>query len=204
MRVIGIDLGTQSCKAVVCDEHLAVRGRHAVPCATRYPGPDAAEQDPAAWTRALLPAIGGALAEAGARPGDIAALAVTGQLDGCVAVDARGAPVHPALIWQDRRATVETSAADPRALFELTGQVADPSHMAPKVRWLRARCPGAVRFHQPVSYLVERLTGEAVIDPALASTTMLLELAGARWAPSLLDAFEIAPAELPRIAPACA
>lgn len=207
MLVIGIDLGTQSCKAVVCDEGLAVRGKHAVPCATSYPGPDAAEQDPAAWVAALLPAIGGALADAGARAEDIAAIAVAGQLDGCVAVDGDGAPLHPALIWQDRRAIAETAAADPRALFELTGQVADPSHMAPKIRWLRARCPGAVRFHQPVTYLVERLTGEAVIDPALASTTMLLELAGAagpRWAQSLLDAFEISPAELPRILPACA
>jgi xylulokinase len=206
MRVIGIDVGTQSVKAVVCDEAFVVRGRHAVPCETSYPGPDRAEQDPGAWVAALGPAIAGALAEAKARPEDVGAIAVSGQLDGCVAVGADGAPLHPALIWQDRRAVAETAAADARAVFELTGQVADPSHMAPKIRWLRARYPGAARFHQPVTYVVERLTGEAVIDPALASTTMLLELAsagGPRWAPTLLDAFEIAPEELPRIASAC-
>jgi xylulokinase len=204
--LVGIDLGTQTCKAVVCDEGLAVRGAHAVAYPTSYPAEGAAEQDPAAWLGALAPAVGGALAAAGATPDDIAALALAGQLDGCVAVDAGGAPLHPALIWQDRRAVAEAAAADPRAVFELTGQVADPSHMAPKVRWLRARCPGAARFHQPVTYLVERLTGEAVIDPALASTTMLLELAapgGPRWAQALLEAFAIAPAELPRIRGAC-
>ncbi len=206
MLLVGIDLGTQTCKAVVCDEGLAVRGVHAVGYPTSYPAEGAAEQDPAAWLAALAPAVGGALAAAGAAPGDVAAIAITGQCDGCVAVDAGGAPLHPALIWQDRRAVAETAAAEPRAVFELTGQVADPSHMAPKVRWLRARCPGAARFHQPVSYLVERLTGEAVIDPALASTTMLLELAapgGPRWAAPLLEAFAIAPAELPRLAGAC-
>lgn len=203
MLVVGIDLGTQSCKAVVCDEALAVRGQHAIAYPTRYPEPGAAEQDPATWLAALAPAIGGALAAAGAAPEDIAALAISGQLDGCIAVDAAGAPLHPALIWQDRRAIAETAAADARALFARTGQVADPSHLAPKACWLRARCPGVARFHQPVTFLVEQLTGEAVIDPALASTTMLLDLATEAWAPDLLERFAIAPAELPRIRPAC-
>lgn len=201
--VIGLDLGTQSCKAVVCDERLAVRGQHAVPVATRHPGPGCVEQDPLAWEAALAPAIAGALAAAGVGRGDIAALAIAGQLDGCVAVDASCRPLHPALIWQDRRAVAEAALADPAQVFALAGQVADPSHMAPKIAWLRGSGIRAARFHQPVSYLVERLTGVAVIDPALASSTMLLELAAARWAEPLLAAFAIDPRELPAIAPAC-
>lgn len=208
MLVAGIDLGTQSCKAVVCDAALAVRGAHAVAYGTSYPQPDHAEQDPAAWEAALAPAMAGALAAAGARPADVAAIAVTGQLDGCVAVGADGRARHPALIWQDRRATAEVAHAlgriDARALFARTGQVADAIHLAAKLRWLRARVPGAVRFHQPVTYLVERLTGEAVIDPALASTTMLYGLAERAWSRPLLDAFEIDARELPRLAPTCA
>jgi xylulokinase len=203
MLVLGVDLGTQSLKAVVCDAALVVRGQHAVGHATRYPAPDRAEQDPRAWEAALGPAIAGALAQAGVGPDAIAALAIAGQLDGCVAVDASGAPLHPALIWQDRRAVVEAARVAAPALFAQTGQVADASHMAPKLVWLRRVCPGAARFHQPVSYLVERLTGAAVIDPALASTTMLLALATQQWAPALLDAFEVTPGELPRIRPAC-
>jgi xylulokinase len=202
--VVGVDLGTQSLKAVVCDAGLAVRGEHAVGYATQYPEPDRAEQDPRTWEAALGPAIAGALARAGAAPDAIAAIAIAGQLDGCVAVDGQGRPLHPALIWQDRRAVTEAARADARLVFALTGQVADASHMAPKLVWLRRACPAVARFHQPVSYLVERLTGVAAIDPALASTTMLLELATSRWAPALLDAFEVAPGELPGIAPACA
>src|SRR5262245_9574450 len=176
MLVVGIDLGTQSCKAVVCDEALAVRGAHATSYPTSYPAPDAAEQDPAAWLAALAPAVGQALAAAGATPDDIGALAITGQLDGCVAVDAAGAPVHPALIWQDRRAIDDVERIAAPRLFAITGQIADPGHMAPKIRWLR-RATKAARFHQPTTYLVERLAGAAAMDPALASTTMLLELA---------------------------
>lgn len=202
MLVVGVDLGTQSLKAVVCDEGMAVRGQHAVSYATQYPAPDRAEQDPRAWEAALGPAIAGALAAAGAGATDIAALAITGQLDGCVAVDDRCAPVHPALIWQDRRATAQAQRVDPARLFAITGQVADAGHMAPKIAWLRGT--RARRFHQPVSYLVERLTGRAVIDPALASTTMLLALATGAWDPGLLAAFAVSPDELPAIAPACA
>jgi xylulokinase len=201
--VVGLDLGTQSLKAVVCDDALEVLGQHAIGYPTEHPTPDRAEQDPRAWEAALAGAIAGALAQAGARPDAIAALAIAGQLDGCIAVGAGGAPLHPALIWQDRRAVAESARADAQRVFAVTGQVADASHMAPKLVWLRRMHPGAARFHQPVSYLVERLTGARAIDPALASTTMLLELATGQWSPELLDAFEVAPGELPVVRPAC-
>lgn len=203
MLVVGIDLGTQSLKAVVCDAAINVLGQHAVGYATQYPQPDRAEQDPRTWEAALAPAIAGALARAGATPDAIAAIAIAGQLDGCVAVDAHGRPLHPALIWQDRRAVAEAARVAAQRVFALTGQVADASHMAPKLVWLSRAAPGAVRFHQPVSYLVERLTGVAAIDPALASTTMLFELAAARWSQELLDAFEVTAEELPGVRPAC-
>ncbi|HEX2691384.1 MAG TPA: FGGY family carbohydrate kinase [Kofleriaceae bacterium] len=203
MFVVGLDLGTQSLKAVVCDAAIAVRGQHAVGYPTQYPQPDRAEQDPRAWEAALAPAIAGALAQAGVKPDAIAAIAIAGQLDGCVAVDPHGSPLHPALIWQDRRAVADAARVAARRMFALTGQVADASHMAPKLAWLSRVHRGVARFHQPVSYLVERLTGVAAIDPALASTTMLLELATTRWAEELLEAFEVSAAQLPEVRPAC-
>jgi xylulokinase len=203
--VVGLDLGTQSCKAVVCDERLAVRGSHAVAYETSYPQPGHAEQDPGTWEAAIGPAIAGALEEAGAAAGEVAALSVSGQLDGCVAVGDDGEALHPALIWQDRRAIAEAARVDARELFARTGQVADAGHMAPKAAWLRARLGRRpTRYHQPTTYLVERLTGEAVVDPALASTTMLFDLAARTWAPELLAAWELDARELPRIADAAA
>ena len=199
MLLLGLDLGTQSLKAMVCDERLTVLGQHAVSYPLTYPDHHRVEQDPRDWERALGPAIAGALAAAGAGAGAIAAIAIAGQLDGCIAVDAAGAPVHRALIWQDRRATVEAARVAAHEVFAHTGQVADPSHMAPKIAWLRAHGVVAARFHQPVSYLVERLTGIAAIDHALASTTMLLELATARWSQPMLDAFAITSGELPAL-----
>ena len=195
--VVGIDLGTQSCKAVVCDAELRVLGAHQIPIATTHPQPGWAEQDPEGWFAALAPAIARALELADASPHDVAALALTGQLDGCVPVDADAKALHPALIWQDKRAHAHGS--DPGRVFALTGQVADPSHLAPKLAWLRAHGIRAARWHEPTSYLVARLTGEHVIDPALASTTMLFELAANAWSPELCAAFAVDLRELPEL-----
>lgn len=203
MLVIGLDLGTQSLKAVVCDERLHMRGSHSVAITTDYPEPGRAEQDPRAWEAALAPAISGALAAANASPADIAALAITGQLDGCVAVDASLAPIHPALIWQDRRAMAQAMRVEAATIFAITGQVADASHLAPKIAWLRERGYRAARFHEPTSYLVARLVGEHVMDPPLASTTMLAELSSGAWSPRLLEAYELDTSLVPRIAPTC-
>ena len=204
MRFVGLDLGTQSVKAVVCDERFAVLGDHQVAIATELPRSGWAEQDPGRWESAAEGAIAGALAASRTDGAAVSAMAVAGQLDGCVAVDARGAPLHRALIWQDRRATAHASLVAPARLHAVTGQIADPSHMAAKIRWLRAQGITAARYHQPVSYLVARWTGAAVLDPAHASTTMLYDLAAGTWSRELCDAFAIDPAELPEIRPTCA
>jgi xylulokinase len=204
MPVLGLDVGTQSLKAVVLGDDLAALGEHAIAYAYDVPRPGWAQQDPALWEAALAPAIAGALAAARLPPAAIAAIAVTGQLDGCVAVGPDGAALGPCLIWMDRRAVAELPALDAAAHRARTGVALDPGHFAAKARWLvrHARGLEGARFHQPVSFLVERLCGVAVFDPALASTTMLHDLAGGRLADDLCAAFDLAPERLPAIAPA--
>jgi xylulokinase len=106
----------------------------------------------------------------------------------------------------DRRAQAEVDDISAGLVRSRTGSVLDPSHMAAKIRWLKPRRPGAVRFHQPVSYLVERLTGRAIFDHGLASTTMLYDLERREFCEELLAGFGISAAELPEIgeAGACA
>ena len=133
------------------------------------------------------------------------AIGVAGQLDGCIATGADGRPLGPCLIWMDRRAGREAQVMDAGPLRALTGITRDAGHMAAKIRWLlkhRPEARGAAMFHQPVSYLVSRLTGEAVFDHGLASTTMLYALEGRDYSPALLQAFEIDRATLPAIADA--
>lgn len=205
---IGIDIGTQSLKVLVTDPHLTPKATARHSYQPSFPRPGWAEQDPALWEEALAPTIAAALQSAGAVPRDVRGIGICGQLDGCIAVDHAGHALAPCLIWMDRRASEEI-AGIPAALVRCrTGITIDAGHMAAKIRWLkRHRLSGqAARFHQPVSYMVERLTGAFVIDHALASTSMVCALERPSYDTELLDRFEIRAAELPRImtADACA
>ncbi len=203
MAIVGIDVGTQSLKAVVMGDDLALLGEAASTYGVDHPRPGWAQQDPVSWEQALAPAVAAALARAELAPSSVTAIGVAGQLDGCVAVDAAGQPLGPCIIWMDRRAAREMPEL-PADFRQRTGLTADPGHMAAKIAWLRRHAHGlsGARFHQPVSYLVERLCGEFVMDHGLASTTMLYSLARRDYEADLLARFAIQRAELPLLAEA--
>src|SRR4051812_25004700 len=110
MAVVGLDIGTQSLKAIVVDGDLKPIGDASVGYQPTYPRPGWAEQDPMLWLFALRPAIRRALEAARLTPADVKAIGVTGQLDGCVPVDKDGKPLAPCIVWIDRRAADETAS----------------------------------------------------------------------------------------------
>jgi xylulokinase len=196
--MIGADIGTQSLKVVVLSPEITIVGEHAVAYQPYFPRPGWAEQDPLVWERALGPAIAGALSRAGRKPNDVKSLALSCQLDGCIAIDQHGMPLHPCLIWMDRRA--ETDGIDAEQVHRTCGLVLDATHAAAKIRWLKTNAPaaaGAKIFHVPVSYMVSRLTGAHVIDHATASTSMVYGLNDRGYDETLLNAFGINAHELP-------
>ena len=202
--IVGIDIGTQSLKAVVATTEFEIKGAAARTYTADHPRPGWSEQEPALWEAALGPAIAEALRQAEAGADSVSALGIAGQLDGCIATDADGTALAPCLIWMDRRAQEEVAGLNGTQVQDLGGVVLDPSHMAAKIRWLKRHRDGppARRFHQPVSYMVARLTGADVIDHGLASTTMLYGLAARSYEPALLAMFEVEAEELPTIADA--
>jgi len=203
--ILGIDVGTQSLKAALLDSALRVVGNGARNYRPSYPRPGWVEQSPGLWTEALGSAIAEALAAAHAKPTDVTAIGLCGQLDGCIAVDRDGQPLSTCLTWMDRRATAEIEDIPPDLIRAECGLVLDPSHLAAKARWLTRNLPKetkVARFHQPVSYMVEQLTGNAIIDHALASTSMVYSLDKRGYDRALLDRFELADSKLPPIAEA--
>jgi len=201
--IVGVDVGTQSLKAVVADPALKLRGRASQSYKPDFPRAGWAEQNPGLWERALGPTIAAALAQAHVDPQQIDAIGICGQLDGCVPVDDQGQATGNCLIWIDRRAEAETASIPAETVRATGGLVLDSSHMAAKISWLKKqRDPSTRRFHQPVSYLVERLTGRAVMDHALASTSMVYSLKDRRYDPTLLGLFGIEARELPLLADA--
>ena len=140
--ILGIDVGSQSLKAVLLDDALRPIGSGRRGYAIDFPQPGWAEQSPAVWEAGARPGDRrGAGGGAAASPAMSPPLGIAGQLDGCIAVDAAAAALAPCLIWMDRRAD-DGSRRSPRhrranEFFRArTGANLDGSHMAPKMRWL--------------------------------------------------------------------
>ncbi len=163
--VLGVDSSTQSCKVVVVDASTG-----AVVRAGRATHPEGTSVDPEAWWHALQTAI----ADAGGLD-DVAAWAIGGQQHGMVALDASGAVIRDALLWNDTRSA--DAAADlidefgAPALAERTGLVPVASFTITKLRWLRDHEPeNAARVAAvalPHDWLTWRLRGFGPENPAL-------------------------------------
>jgi len=201
--IVGVDIGTQSLKVVITDDNLSVLGEATTAYQPSFPKPGWAEQDPSLWENALSPTIARALDLANAKPCEIVAIGIGGQLDGCIGVDGQGLPIHPCLTWMDRRAERQIAGLPAGDILKRAGIILDASHMAAKICWLKDNSANGNighLFHVPVSYIVHRLTGVAVMDHAHASTSMLYSLADRAFDPTLLDMFGIKKHELPAIA----
>ncbi len=160
-------------------------------------------------TRAVA---GEALADAGVRPGELAAVGIANQRETvCVWDPATGEPLHRAIVWQDRRTAARCArlreAGHEPLIRERTGLVLDPYFSATKIEWLlehveglreRART-GRALFGTVDSWPIYKLTGEHVTDPSNASRTMLYDIAAGRWDPELLELFGVPERALPEV-----
>lgn len=168
---LGIDLGTQGVKALVCDaDSGAVLSRGSAHLELSSPRPGAAEQHPAKWREAVGVAVRSALdARAGLRDA-VVGIGVSGQQHGCVALDSAWQPVWPAKLWCDTEAADEASE-----LTRLLGRRVPSGFTAPKLLWLRRHHPEAyARIRHvllPHDWLNWELTGDAFTDAGDASGT---------------------------------
>ena len=205
---LGIDVGTGGTRAVLIDRVGAVVASAASDHAgIRSEQIGWAEQDPEDWWRATREAIAGVMAAAELTGSEIEALGLTGQMHGCVMLDASGAVLRPALIWCDQRTQpqcdwlIETIGF--ARLIELTCNPALPNFTLTKLLWVREHQPEifAKIAHVlcPKDYVRFRLTGEYAMDMQEASGTLLLDVAHRRWSAEVAEAAEIPMAWLPRL-----
>ena len=195
MYSIGCDVGSQSLKGMLLDPSGRILAQAAAAYDIQYPHPAWAQQDSLDWRAALGQVVSRLLRDAAIAPASVATLGLASQVDGLVAVDADGEPLHPAIIWLDRRGTDQTrtirEAIGDDEVRRITGLNTDASHVAPKILWLRDVHPDiygrAAGLLLPGSALVAWLTGERVVDHANASSTLLYDVTTGAWSPQMLD-----------------
>ncbi len=85
-------------------------------------------------------------------------------------------PLHPCLIWMDRRANAEVdwvrATLDMERLADITGNGVDSYYGYTKMLWLRNNRPDVFRrtryFLPPNAFVIHALTGELAVDRSSA------------------------------------
>jgi xylulokinase len=205
---LGIDVGTGGTRAVLINraggviasassEHAAIHSQHI----------GWAEQDPEDWWRAARQAITAVMAAAELAGAEIQSIGLTGQMHGCVMLDARGEVLRPALIWCDQRTQPECDWLEAKIgrerLIGLTCNPALPNFTLTKLLWVRTHQPEIFSHIAhvlcPKDYVRYKLTGEFAIDMQEASGTLLLDVTHRRWSTEVAEAAGIPMSWLPRL-----
>lgn len=203
------DIGTSGVKAaLVSDDGVIVRS-----AAVGYPTYSAeggvVEQDAGDWWRAVVESARAVVPDTGA----VRAIAITGQMQDLILVDASGAPLRPVILYSDTRAQAEAANVIERVgrdrIIALTGNDQGADSLWAKLMWVQRHELAALEnaahiLFGAADYAVLKLTGRALTDTTTASTTGLLHLAARRWFDAdTLDSFGIgtAAAKLPDLAP---
>jgi xylulokinase len=205
--VLAHDLGTTGDKASLYDGSGRLVARNLSAYATEYAHPHWAEQDPEDWWRAVCDSTRALLADAEVAGRDVACVAFSGQMMGCVALDAKARPLRTALIWADQRALEQQRALAeriaPERVYRITGHRLSSSYSLCKLLWLRDHDPDVYRaahaFVNAKDAIVARLTGVFATDHSDASGTNLMDLEALAYSDAILEAAELDPERLPAL-----
>jgi len=212
--ILAIDQGTTSSRAILFDKDM----RPVQSCQQEFPQyfPQSGwvEHDAQEIWASVQAVVGGVMAQAGCTAKDIAAIGITNQRETTLVWDRNtGAPIHKAIVWQDRR----TSAFCDRLraegheaeITQKTGLLLDPYFSATKLHWLLTHVEGAAAraargellFGTMDSYLIWKLTeGRAhVTDATNAARTMLYDIRQGCWDAQICALMQVPPAMLPDV-----
>jgi glycerol kinase len=212
--VLAIDQGTTSTRAIVFDQAMKTVGASQRELSQHYPASGWVEHDAEEIWDSVVNTVSGALGEAKLGAGDIAAIGITNQRETVVIWDkTTGAPIHNAIVWQDRRTADICEKLRKRDLegefTQKTGLLLDPYFSGTKIAWLLDKVEGARERAEKGellagtidSFLIWRLTGgkSHLTDATNASRTLAYNIAKNAWDDGLLTILGIPAAMLPAV-----
>ncbi len=208
MSLLGLDIGTSTCKAAV----YAGGGRLIAAAARSYPTEggesgeayvDAVKVDAA--IREVIAEAAGAAREAG---DPVSAVSAGSMGEAFVPVDEEGRILAESVLSVDRRGEEYLARFErfsPTELFAITPNIPGVCYSFPKLRWIKDHRPDLHRATWKylfwADYAVYILTGAAVASHSLANRSLLFDFRKKRWSPELLAAGEIEESKLGAIIP---
>jgi xylulokinase len=193
---VGVDVGTTAVKAVAVDGEGVVVARARVPHRVGTPSVDHLEHDVVrAWRRGPKRAFSAVSEELEGPP---AGVVVTSMVPSITAVNGRGSPLLPGLLYGDARARVPGSDGAP------TGPTTDPGNEREQGRrmlaWAVGEQPGARGYWNCQAMATHALAGVPAVDMATATSFGDLFTRG-RWDVDALAQLGVGEEQLPVIGP---
>jgi xylulokinase len=206
---LGIDIGTFETKGVLVDEHGVIHAQAARGHKMLVPEPGWAEHRPEEdWWGDFVFVCKALLKDSGVDPSLIKAVACSAIGPCMLPVDADGTPLMNGVLYGvDGRAETEvhelTDRIGEETIIRRCGNALTSQSVGPKILWLKRQRPEiyakTAHILTSTSFLVQRLTGEVVIDHYTAANfSPLYDVATQTWVDDLAD--DIVPLEkLPRL-----
>src|SRR5689334_5788384 len=206
--LLGIDVGTTNCKALIFDTAGVQRAAASTPTPVNYPRPGWAEHDPEALWQAVVTVMRRALGQVD--PACVRGVAVASMAEAGLLLDAAGQPLTSLIAWYDSRSDPlfrrwREQFGDEHFL-PIAGNRPNPVFGAFKLQWLRDNRPvayaAAARWLHVADYIAFRLCGIMATDYSLATRTMLFDLPNLCWSDTLIAAAGLRADLLPTAVPA--
>jgi glycerol kinase len=212
--ILAIDQGTTSSRALLFDGKMKIAGVGQKEFAQHYPASGWVEHDPEEIWSSVLWSVRAALKKAGRDASEIAAIGITNQRETVVIWDRQtGKPIHPAIVWQDRRTAPLCQKLKKQGLekkfTKKTGLLLDPYFSGTKIAWMLDKVKGARKRAERGellagtidSFLIWRLSGGKVhaTDATNASRTLVYNIEKNAWDDELLGILNIPAALLPQV-----
>lgn len=202
---LGIDVGTSSVKAVLISPGGKAIATASSPLTVNVPAPGWSEQNPTDWWDATVKAVREAVSSVDNVT--VRGIGLSGQMHSLVALDKSGAPVRPAILWNDVRTTEQCAYIRERIgdsrLRDLCGNPALEGFTATKLLWMREHEPESFSRIStallPKDYVRFRMTEELATDPSDAAATLLFDVKRAEWSDEMLRLLSLDRSFLPPV-----
>lgn len=205
--LLGIDVGTTGTKSVIfnTEGQLVSKGYEEYP--VLIPRPGWAEQEPDVWWNATVKSIEMAMRKASISADDIACIGLSSQTNSPSFLDKDGKPLRPCILWMDRRAEPQAAwvreKVGEETIHKVTGVKIAPFYSYCKILWVKENQPETYRktkmILQPKDYIGFKLTGEYVLDAALASSSGFADIRQGSYAENLLEEIGLSVDKLPKL-----
>ncbi len=207
--LLGIDLGTSGCKAVLFDPsgRILASGQSEYPMQSPQPG--WGEQDAELWWAATCQAVRAALNAAQLPPAEVSGVGLSGQGAAVLPVDKAGQPLRPALLYLDKRSD-QICARLRREIPEETVLRVNGNPIAPQITgtrlvWIREHEPhvyaAMAKFLSAVGFMGYRLTGRLAMSVTEGGLAGVFDISALDWSDEMLASYGLERHKLPEVLP---